>query len=82
MRKTLTLCGAMAALLGAAGPAHAASETPVACEQVVSGTVKLANDLVCPDTDALIVGSDNTVIDLNGHRIACVGGGFEGSCQG
>lgn len=44
--------------------------------------MKLANDLVCPDTDGLIVASDSTVIDLNGHRIACVGSGFEGSCQG
>ncbi len=83
MRTALTLFGAsMTTLLLAASPAQAAPETPVACGEVVTGTVKLANDLVCPDTDGLIVGSDNTVIDLNGHRIACVGGGFEGSCQG
>lgn len=82
MKKMLALLAAMAVLLLAAGPARAAEETPVSCEQVVTGTVKLANDLVCPDTDGLIVGSDNTVIDLNGHRITCVGSGFEGSCQG
>ncbi|HEV2771037.1 MAG TPA: right-handed parallel beta-helix repeat-containing protein [Solirubrobacteraceae bacterium] len=48
----------------------------------MTGTVKVANDLVCPDSDGLIVGADNTVIDLNGHRISCQGSGFEGSCQG
>ncbi len=77
----------LVALLLAAGPAQAQSETdggetPVVCGQVVSGTVKVANDLVCPDTDGLIVGSGNTVIDLNGHTISCKGSGFEGSCQG
>ncbi len=88
MRTALTLLGASttlllgAALLLGASPAQAAAETVVSCEQPVSGTVKLANDLVCPDTDGLIVASDNTVIDLNGHRIECVGSGFEGSCQG
>lgn len=82
MRKGSMLVGTMAVLLLRAGSAQAAEATPVACNQVVSGTVKLANDLVCPDTDGLIVGSDNTVIDLNGHRISCVGSGFEGSCQG
>ncbi len=66
----------------AASPAQAAPETPVECNQVVTGTVKLANDLVCLETDGLIVGSDNTVIDLNGKRIVCIGAGYEGSCQG
>ena len=64
------------------GTAHAAPETPIACGQVVSGAIKVANDLVCPESDGLRVGSDDTVIDLNGHRIACVGGGYLGSCQG
>ncbi len=54
----------------------------VSCEMPVSGTIKVANDLVCPDTDGLRVVADNTVIDLNGHTISCVGSGFEGSCQG
>lgn len=81
----MTMLGAgMLVLLLAAGPAQAAPETPVTCGQVVTGTVKLANDLVCPDTDGLIAGSDNTVIDLNGHRVSCVSptGGYKGSCQG
>ena len=85
LRSTIAASVTMALL--AAGPADAQSEssggeTTVTCEQVVTGTIKVANDLVCPDTDGLIVGSDNTVIDLNGHRISCVGSGFEGSCQG
>lgn len=54
------------------------------CPQTVSGSVRLETDLVCTNTDGLIVGSDNTVIDLNGHRIVCIAepGGYEGSCQG
>lgn len=59
-----------------------AEETPVTCNMPVAGTIKVANDLVCPDTDGLIVAADNTVIDLNGHRIVCVGSGYVGSCQG
>lgn len=59
-----------------------AEETPVTCNMPVAGTIKVANDLLCLDTDALIVAADNTVIDLNGHRIACVGSGYFGSCQG
>jgi len=88
MRTVRAVVGAsLTAMLLTAGPAQAQSETsggetPVACGQVVTGTIKVANDLVCPDTDGLIVGDDNTVIDLNGHTISCVGGGFEGSCQG
>ena len=81
-RGRIALAALAATLVLGAAPAQAAEETVVTCEQPVSGTVKLANDLVCPDTDGLIVASDNTVIDLNGHRIACVGSGFEGSCQG
>ncbi|MEJ7764127.1 MAG: right-handed parallel beta-helix repeat-containing protein [Acidimicrobiales bacterium] len=59
-----------------------AEETPVTCNMPVSGTIKVANDLVCLDTDGLIVASDSTVIDLNGHRITCIGSGYVGSCQG
>jgi len=49
------------------------------CPQVVAGSVRLEADLTCSDTDGLIVGSDNTVIDLNGHTIRCIGAGFMGS---
>ncbi len=59
-----------------------AAETVVSCEQPVAGAVKLANDLLCVETDGLVVVADDTVIDLNGHRIECVGAGYLGSCQG
>jgi len=52
------------------------------CPQTVSGSVRLETDLICTNTNGLIVGSDNTVIDLNGHRIVCTGAGYFGSCQG
>ena len=82
-RVRLVLIAAAAVVALSAAPAQASQKTFVtACNQPVSGTVELANDIVCPDTDGLIVVSDNTVIDLKGHRISCVGSGFEGSCQG
>jgi hypothetical protein len=52
------------------------------CPQVVSGSVRLEVDLNCVNQNGLIVGSDNTVIDLNGHTIRCTGAGYFGSCQG
>lgn len=67
---------------GVAQSPAAAEETPVSCGQVVTGSIKLANDLQCIETTGLIVGSSDTVIDLNGHRIECKGVGYEGSCQG
>ncbi len=62
----------------------AAEETPITCNMPVAGSIKVANDLVCTDTDGLVVVADNTIIDLNGHRISCVapGTGYLGSCQG
>ena len=59
-----------------------AEETTITCNMLVTGTIKVGNDLTCVDTDALIVASDNVVIDLNGHRINCIGSGYLGSCQG
>ena len=47
--------------------------TSPTCPQTVSGSVRLETDLVCTDSTALIVGSNNTVIDLNGHQITCRG---------
>jgi Periplasmic copper-binding protein (NosD) len=52
------------------------------CPQEAAGSVRLEVDLVCLETSGLIVTSDNTVIDLNGHRIVCQGTGYMGSCQG
>jgi parallel beta-helix repeat protein len=76
--------GATATVLVAASSPPAHSAHGLACGQVVSGTVKLDQDLACAGTDGLIVGADNTAIDLNGHTIACrtVGTGYQGSCQG
>ena len=81
-RLRLVLCVAAATLIFGVTPAQAAEETPVVCGQVVTGTIKLANDLHCVETDGLIVGSDDTIIDFNGHEITCTGVGYEGSCQG
>ena len=53
------------------------------CPQTVGpGFFRLANDVVCADNTAFIVVADNTIIDLNGHKVVCTGAGFKGSCQG
>lgn len=43
--------------------------TNPACGEVVQGNVNLTSDLNCT-SDGLLVGSSNTVINLNGHTIA------------
>jgi parallel beta-helix repeat protein len=84
----LTVAVALAAAGAGAGAPSAASTpaaTPVvssACPQTVSGSVRLETDLLCTNSTGLIVGADNTVIDLNGHKIVCTGSGYQASCQG
>jgi Right handed beta helix region len=79
---------AIAVLAAAASAPHAAprpAATPIvspACPQTVSGSVRLEADLHCTSTSGLIVGADDTTIDLNGHKIVCTGSGYGGSCQG
>jgi hypothetical protein len=41
----------------------------------------LEGDVQCAGASGLIVGADNTRINLNGHTISCTGAGFQGSCQ-
>jgi hypothetical protein len=87
--QTPTRCGDVAVydeedLATLCSPATLAA-TPIVsphCPQLVSGSVRLETDLFCTDTDGLVVVGDNTVIDLNGHRIVCTGAGYFGSCQG
>jgi hypothetical protein len=82
----LALVSALAAaVVGAPGAASTPAATPIvssACPQTVSGSVRLETDLLCTNTSGLIVGADNTTIDLNGHKIVCTGTGYQGSCQG
>jgi parallel beta-helix repeat protein len=84
--RALTLVFTVAAAVAAApraAPSPAA--TPIVsptCPQTVSGSVRLETDLACTNTSGLVVGADNTVIDLNGHKIVCTGSGYQGSCQG
>ena len=52
------------------------------CGSTVTGTVVLDADMNCVNSHGLVVGSDNTTIDLNGHTISCSGPGYLGSCQG
>lgn len=53
----------------------------VTCGSTVSGTVTLTSDLMCNSQNGLLVGADNTTIDLNGHTISCAGPGLQGTCQ-
>ena len=44
------------------------SESSPACGQIIQGNVKLGSNLIC-DGDGLIVGENNTVIDMNGFSL-------------
>jgi hypothetical protein len=67
----------LAAALAFATPAQA-----LTCGQVVTGVVTLTADLVCHNSTALIVQSNDVTINLNGHTIRCISAtGYEGSCQ-
>ena len=50
------------------------------CGSIINSNVTLTADLQCSSL-ALSVVADNLTINLNGHTISCVGGGFGGSCQ-
>jgi Right handed beta helix region len=81
----VTLAIAVAAAGAGSLPAAPAATTPItssACPQTVSGSARLETDLLCANTSGLIVGADGTSINLNGHKIVCVGSGYGGSCQG
>ena len=77
------VAGAASLALAVSAPSSSAATviTSPTCGQTVSGHVRLATDLVCPDVSALIVASSKTTIDLNGHTISCHGPGAGGSCQ-
>lgn len=79
-----TVAAVVAGLVPVGVSPASAEETTITCNMPVAGSIKVANDLVCTDTDGLVVVADNTVIDLNGHSISCVapGTGYLGSCQG
>jgi hypothetical protein len=74
----------MLLLMGALGAGQA--RAAFICGDIVSGNVTLTNDIVCVDSGqssifGLVVGANDTNINLNGHTISCSGGGFDGSCQ-
>jgi parallel beta-helix repeat protein len=85
--RLFALTAVVAASLVLARAEAAGAATPIVsshCPQVVSGAVQLQTDLVCADTSGLIVGSNHTSIDFNGHKIVCVGPreGLVGGCHG
>jgi parallel beta-helix repeat protein len=56
------------------------------CNQLVTGNVRLMNDLLCTDSDGIVVGANNVNIKLNGFSIRCHDpgdpGSYKFSCQG
>jgi parallel beta-helix repeat protein len=48
------------------GPGH---PTTVACGQVITQSIKLANDLTNCPADGLVIGANNIKVDLHGHTI-------------
>jgi len=59
------------AVLALASPAGAAPTVTLQCGDVVTHSVKLAADVVCPDdtSPGLVVGDNGITIDLNGHTV-------------
>lgn len=85
MRWTIAALVAGVVFLAPAARSADAAFSPAACGEVIVTDVKLENDLVCVNTDGLIVGSDNVTIDLDGHTIECVApvtDGYIGQCTG
>ncbi len=69
-RWRLPCCLAVVASLALAGEASAGTVRPAHCGEVIVESIQLADDVgPCEGTDGLIVGRDNIVIDLNGHKI-------------
>jgi parallel beta-helix repeat protein len=80
-RRKMKLTNSLSKLIFAAA-LPAVSVAGPSCGSTVSGAIVLDADLNCTNSDGLIVGADDTTIDLNGHNISCSGAGYLGSCQG
>jgi hypothetical protein len=76
--KTIRRVRALLPILLFAVGAHSAMA--LNCGSLISSNTTLTADLQC-SSNALIVVADNVTLNLNGHTISCVGGGFMGSCQ-
>jgi parallel beta-helix repeat protein len=62
--------GVVVAVLPAAGGAGGVSTLAhVTCGQVISVDTTLDADLVCSNTDGIVIGADGITLDLNGHSI-------------
>ena len=69
MNKVLLTLSVLAALALFSAPAQAKPPEKVSCDQTLTHSVKLANDLTnCPN-NGLVVGADDVTVDLNGHTI-------------
>jgi parallel beta-helix repeat protein len=68
-RRLFLTLSVLAALALFSAPAQATPPVTVHCDQTLTQSVKLANDLSnCPN-NGLVVGADNVTVDLNGHTI-------------
>jgi parallel beta-helix repeat protein len=75
--KKYALVALMAALLATAGAGSALAghghghgqPTTVTCGQVITQSIKVANDLTNCPADGLVIGASNITIDLHGHTI-------------
>src|SRR4051812_46806591 len=69
MNKVLLTLSVLAGLALVSAPAQAKPPVTVHCDQTLTQSVKLANDLSdCPN-NGLVVGADDVTVDLNGHTI-------------
>jgi large repetitive protein len=68
-RRLLLTLGVLGALALFAVPAQAKPPVTVHCDQTLTHSVKLANDLSDCPSNGLVVGADDVTVDLNGHTI-------------
>src|SRR3954471_12063437 len=68
-RGLLLMLSGLGALALFSAPAQANPPVTVHCDQTLTQSVKLANNLTnCPN-NGLVIGADNVTVDLNGHTI-------------
>jgi hypothetical protein len=68
----IRLLATIAALLGLLALAPNASATHVRCGDVITESIKLDSDVVCPadfEGSALVIGADNITVDLRGFSV-------------
>src|SRR3954467_10375729 len=77
LRHTVAALVTPALVLITGTAAHAAKPAPVHCGQIITTSIKVANDLRNCPRHGLVIGAPNITVALNGHTIDGDGAPFE-----